>query len=126
MVSQQKIALWLISTYLNHVHSLKSISLLDAIYFDFAWWADSDDQAAVLNDTQDTRVQDENVHYACTWFFCTKDLLESAKIWKGVLHSRENSQKKCIGNASVITFECSDFTGQDLASISVKDYVHCA
>ena len=77
-----------------------------------------------MNDTQDTRVQDENVHYACTWFFCTKDLLESAKIWKDALHSRENNQKERIGNASVIKFECSDFTGQDLASISVKDYVH--
>ena len=42
------------------------ISPLDAKYFDFAWRADFDDEAVVLNFAQNAEVRDENLHRACT------------------------------------------------------------
>ena len=46
-----------------------NISLLDAKSFDFARWADFDDEAAVLYSAQDAGVRDENLYCACTRFF---------------------------------------------------------
>ena len=70
-----------------------NISLLDAKSFDFARWADFDDEAAALCSVQDAGVRDENLYRASTWFFRAKARLLPSKIWKDVLHSRENRQK---------------------------------
>ena len=45
------------------------MSLFDAMCFDFAPLADSDDQAGALNSAQDARVQVENLHSGCTLVF---------------------------------------------------------
>ena len=85
------------------------ISLLDATCFDFAPWVDYDDLAAVLDSAQNAALPDENLLSACTLFFSARAQLASAKTWKDVLHSQENSQQECIasGIASAIVLACS-------------------
>ena len=65
----------------------RKTSLFDAKCIEFAPLADYDDEVQVFDSAQNAGVLDENLHRACTWFFCAKARLAPAKTWRDVLHS---------------------------------------
>ena len=117
---------WLMSKYLNQVRFSQKLAFLMQTVFTLLDWQILMTRllSSILPKMQECKMKFMPVHGFCTPNL-TKARLLPAKTWRGVLHSRKNSQKECIDAASDITFACYYIiAGLELGTTSIEGYVH--